>query len=277
MDELLNPVKPITIGLTDADSMIYLVSWRLSAVGYPLPKEDGLVAIPDIIYAYVNELYAAIKEQAGVDKLQLHFTASQRNKSLYEELTGKQLRPQFRTMLAEYKSARPVENVFYYLTILRAITEVYETYLHDFWEADDAVVLLSKTMPNSVVISNDKDVYNQSVGKSYQYDKRKSMKETNASKANMFPYLQTITGDPVDGFFGAKGIGAKGAANFINESMSPFEMWEGCVRAFESVGMTEKQALVNMRMASMHQLQADQTIQLFEPPTRDQAHVYLTT
>ena len=277
MDELLNPQKIITTGLVDADSMVYLVSWRLTAVGLPLPKEDSSLYVPDVIYGYVNELYEAIKEQAGVDKLQLHFTASRRNQVLFEQLTNKQLRNQFRTLLAEYKAARTQENVPYYLTILKAITEVYEAYLHDFWEADDAIVLLSKTVPNSIVVSNDKDVYNQIVGKSFQYDKRKSEKMTDMSKANMFPYLQTITGDPTDGFFGAKGIGVKGASNFINESMSPFEMWEGCVRAFESVGMNEAQALVNMRMANMHQLQADQTIRLYEPPQKDTEHVYTTT
>lgn len=274
-------IKLNLIGLVDADAIMYNIGWRLNAMGI-LSHIDftQLATPPDIVYQEVNSYIEALMNDIGVDSLELHFTASRKNKDLFEKFTSKELKPQFRTALGtSYKDNRPktdAELPFAYHQILQVLLERYTSYMHDEWEADDALLLLHKIRPEYIVCSNDKDVHKQIVGYNYLYNKRKSWTHQTVEEANMFPYVQAITGDAVDNYFGVKGIGTKGVTKFLKPEMSPYEMWQGTVNAFKSVGMTEKDALTNMRMASLHQLQivdGKPEIILFEPPTMDTQHI----
>ena len=281
---VLEPTKtklPL-VGLVDADAIMYNIGWRLNAMGI-LNHIDfsQLVSPPNIIYQEVNSYMENLTTDINVDSLELHFTASNKNKDLFEKFTSKELRPQFRTTLgASYKDNRPKTNAdlpFAYHQILQVLLERYTSYLHDQWEADDSVCLLKRLRPEYVLCSNDKDVYKQSVGTAYQFDKRRSWSTTTIEDANIFPYIQAITGDPTDGYDGVKGIGAKGVCKFINPNMTPIEMWEGVVRAHNSVGNDWNKALWNMRMSSMNQLDKDGKLQLWEPPTNNSDHVYTSS
>lgn len=269
------------VGLVDADAIMYNIGWRLNAMGI-LSHIDftQLATPPDIVYQEVNSYIEALMNDIGVDSLELHFTASRKNKDLFEKFTSKELKPQFRTTLGtSYKDNRPktdAELPFAYHQILQVLLERYTSFMHDQWEADDALLYLHKSNPSYVILSNDKDVWKQIVGYSYQYDKRKSWSHQTVDEANMFPFVQAITGDAVDNYFGARGIGIKSIPQFINVNMSPYEMWQGVLAAHRSVGNSEDIAIWNMRMASLHQLQMlddGVAVVLFEPPNVDTPHI----
>ena len=271
--------KPTLVGLVDADAIMYQIGWRLNVMGI-LSHIDfsQLVSPPDIVYQEVHTYIEGLMKDIGVDSLELHFTASRKNKDLFEKFTSKELQPQFRTQLGiAYKDNRPktdAELPFAYHQILQVLLERYTSYLHDQWEADDSTCLLKRINPEYILCACDKDVYGQSVGSAYHFDKRKTWSTTTISDANIFPYIQAITGDPTDGYAGAKGIGVKGTTKFINPNMTPLEMWSGVVKAHKSVGNNEDIALWNMRMSSMNQLDKQGNLVLWEPPTSNTDHVY---
>jgi len=195
----------------------------------------------------------------GVDVLHLHFSASSKNKELFEEFMGKPMQTQFRSSLGStYKSNRknaPLPTGYHYT--LRALLDQPNAYIHDKWEADEAVLLHKKMNPEWVLSSNDKDVYKQHCGKNWRYDKRQKWEDIPASFANYFAFFQAITGDPVDGFGGVPGIGPKKAEEFVKPVYTPTQNWEGVLKAFASKGLSDKEALINMRFANMHQLKLD--------------------
>lgn len=62
-----------------------------------------------------------------------------------------------------------------------------------------------------------------------------------------FHALQTLTGDPTDGYAGAKGVGKVKAEKALSDA--PNGLWEAIVKTYESVGMTEEEALLQARLA----------------------------
>ena len=63
--------------------------------------------------------------------------------------------------------------------------------------------------------------------------------------------LQTLTGDPTDGYPGLPGIGKKRGADMLGEpGERPLEdLWDQVVRAYEAKDLTEDDALVQARCA----------------------------
>jgi DNA polymerase-1 len=55
-----------------------------------------------------------------------------------------------------------------------------------------------------------------------------------------------MSGDTVDGFSGAKGIGSVTANKLLDKNGAT---WETVVKAYESKGQTEEDALINARLS----------------------------
>lgn len=149
-----------------------------------------------------------------------------------------------------------------------------EVFAHENFEADDAVVFLKKADPTFILVALDKDVLNAVAGTHFNYYESSyhniDMKwcEVTESQARMWPYLQCIVGDTSDNIKGCPGIGPKKALKFINENMSASELWEGLVRAYESVGLSQIEALATMNLVNMNLLtktNGEFKIKLFEP------------
>lgn len=262
-------LKP-KIGIVDADSIMFNIGWWLAKaemiddIDYSHATEA-----PEVIYKAVDSALRKIRTAMGVDVLHLHFTASGKNQKLFEEFYKRPMRAQFRTELGcTYKANRSATPLpcGYHLT-LRVLLEQRFAYMHDMWEADDAVILAKKLMPDAVLSSNDKDVWKQHYGSTYHYDKRakdpkKAWGAADLGLANSFAFTQAVTGDPVDGFGGAYKIGETKCS--VSTTKTPKENWEAVLQAYRDSPHdygTEaellKEALVNMRMASMQQLAVD--------------------
>jgi len=128
-------------------------------------------------------------------------------------------------------------------------------------EADDAVVYLKRTMPDKFVLAAvDKDVYRSVAGKHFNYYTSTKynigMKwvETTKEEAEIFPYIQCLTGDSTDNIRGCPGIGPKRALQILAKATTPRERWEAVVKAFESKKLTVKDAIRDMRLVNMHQV-----------------------
>lgn len=269
LDSLNTPEEaPEKVGIVDADSIIFQLGWYYEKADL-LPK-DGVeyrdaVSAPDFVHTAVETYLNKMRKEMGVDMLHLHFTGSAKNQELFEEFSGRPMQTQFRQTLGNtYKANRPSGLPTGYHYTLRSLLQEGRpemgsspkaiSYIHDQWEADEAVLLHKKLNPEWILSSCDKDVYKQHVGTNWIYDKRKKWENIDKDFANYFAFLQAITGDAVDGFIGAKGIGEKGAMKFVSPNKTPAENWQGVLDAFHSKGFGEREALMNMRFANMHQL-----------------------
>jgi len=83
-------------------------------------------------------------------------------------------------------------------------------------------------------------------------------------------FEQILKGDPIDGYYGIKGIGPKKAERIIDEAKEMgMPLWDAVCNAYLSNGLTIENALLNARMA--HILTAGEydfktkTVKLWEP------------
>lgn len=110
-------------------------------------------------------------------------------------------------------------------------------------EGDDVLGILQTS--DTIIVSADKDM-NQIEGRYYR-SADDGMVEISADQARYYHLLQTMTGDAVDGYKGAKGIGAVTAKKILDKDCS----WESVVETYLKVGQTEEEALVQARLAKI--------------------------
>ena len=155
-------------------------------------------------------------------------------------------------VLPTYKSNRShaKPKVFYQLREHAEAT--YDTRWFPGLEGDDVLGLYATgtTVPGrKIVVSIDKDM--QTVP-GYLYNPNKperGVRLISESEADEYHLMQTLTGDPVDGYSGCPGIGPKRAAQLLALSMTPEERWRMVVRSYASKGLDEKYALQQAQVA----------------------------
>lgn len=141
------------------------------------------------------------------------------------------------------------------------------------YEADDKVVMLKRTQPDKYVMcAVDKDVLNSIKGEHYNYYRSvkynidEKWQKTSFVKAKQWPYFQTLMGDSQDNIPGCPGIGKVRAQRILEDLLEPCEMWEAVVKVFKSKKLTIKDAIRDMRLVNMHQLNVDSEVVLWNPP-----------
>jgi 5'-3' exonuclease len=113
-------------------------------------------------------------------------------------------------------------------------------------EADDTLSILGTTLDNSVVCSTDKDMLTIRDTTVYNW-KRGTFEITDPQTAQWHHYYQTIKGDTVDGYGGAKGIGDKKARLALETACT----WDNVVNTFAIKGQSADEALLMARMAKL--------------------------
>ena len=127
---------------------------------------------------------------------------------------------------------------------------------------------IDATMPNSegaILCSPDKDM--RQVPGAY-WDMKGDVQEITKEEGDLWHMIQSLAGDPTDGYPGCPGIGVKRAADLLDKH--DFH-WEAVCQAYREKGLSDDDALLNARLAKILQYEnydfrLGQPI-LWQPPT----------
>jgi len=267
----INPPKNGTIALIDADTIIFSACTTLEYIEDLLPREmysedewadivskDGYCEADNCLYdinldeaiKHCEDKIQTILDKSGCIDYELHFTNGRNNFRYTVEPSYKSNRSDF----------RPPQGL-YSLKMAMVDNPDINAYIHTEYEADDIVVALKRDNPDKyTLVAVDKDVLYSLEGRHFNYytsvKYNIDMKyiDVSADKALKHHYIQVLTGDPTDGIIGLHGIGPKKAEKLLKGLTTHSDLWDAVVKAYEDNGRDMIDALINMRLVSMHQL-----------------------
>ena len=151
-----------------------------------------------------------------------------------------------RRVLPTYKAHRKGQKPLCYWKLCDWMKKEGDVYLRPSLEADDCIGILAtmkQNRGNCIIISGDKDM-NTLPGAHYDFlrDEYTVLSEEEADRNFL---MQTLTGDPTDGYSGCPKVGAVSAARILDEDCS----WAAIVHAFEKQHLTAEDALTQARVA----------------------------
>lgn len=248
--------------LIDADVVAYQCA---SSVEQAIEWEDGYWTWhcnEDEVKAAIEQSIERLMDELGGDDYKLCLTDSARN---------------FRyDVLPTYKANRKsVKKPLVLKSIREWLIEEKGAYLKPRLEGDDVLGILAtwrKLKGEKVIVSIDKDM--KSVPGLYVRDLETGIVEISEAEADRWHMIQTLAGDPTDGYLGCPGIGLERAIKAVEEmtKLVPYEhtltrgprkgeteiryseeptdnLWDVVVSRFEAAGMTEEDALQQARVA----------------------------
>lgn len=147
-----------------------------------------------------------------------------------------------------YKANRKEKRKPELLSAIRdLLRKTYKTWERPTLEADDVLGILSTANIGSlrgyrkIIVSDDKDFLTVP-GWLFRKGMLIQVDEVSADRHHL---VQTLTGDPVDGYPGCRGIGPQRAKKILDLEHS----WEAVVAAYEAAGSDEETALTMARVA----------------------------
>jgi putative phage exonuclease len=151
-----------------------------------------------------------------------------------------------RSVLPTYKAHRKGQKPLCYWRLVDWMQQEADVYLRPSLEADDCIGILAtmeKNKEKCIIISGDKDMLTLP---GYHYDfLRDTYEHISEEEADRNFFMQTLTGDPTDGYSGCPKVGKVTAERILEEDCS----WEAVVRAYEKQGLTAEDALQQARVA----------------------------
>jgi DNA polymerase-1 len=143
-------------------------------------------------------------------------------------------------------------------------------------EADDAMGILATKPGNdeAVIWSIDKDM--MQIPGHHLVDGE--VVTQGQGPADYFHMMQTLMGDPADGYKGCPGMGPKKAEKalhtfYIDETLDPVGAWGAILFAYEQASLTPEDALQQARLARILRWEnwdnKKQEIKLWSPPTNE--------
>ena len=150
---------------------------------------------------------------------------------------------------ADYKGHRNRRKPLGYKRLVNHCIDNYRTVLRDNLEADDSLGIDHTQFPDqdAIIVSPDKDM-RQIPG--VLWNMSDDVVEITKEDGDRWHLMQTLAGDPTDGYPGCPGIGLKRAADLLDKSDDP---WESVCQAFKDKGLSEDTALMNARLAKILQ------------------------
>jgi len=143
-----------------------------------------------------------------------------------------------------YKGHRNRKKPCGYKRVINKLAETYRVIKIPTLEADDAIGVYATSNDDCVIVSPDKDM-KQIPGSLYNLDEMITIDKSDGWEWFL---IQTLAGDSTDGYAGAPGFGIKTSQKFFAEYGYT---WNSVVKAFESKGLTEEDALRNARLAKI--------------------------
>lgn len=189
-------------------------------------------------------------------------------------------------IMPEYKANRKnKERPSIYTPLKDMVEEAYTTLTYPGLEGDDVLGILATdpfmVLGEKIVVSGDKDMMTIP-GKHIDYNKVSKtcpknyddyvidVSEDSANHAHM---LQTLTGDPSDGYRGCPGIGVSRAERILEQCRSPQERWEAVVETYRYAHLTPEDALKYAQVARILQHTdydiPTSTVKPWQPPSSE--------
>lgn len=131
------------------------------------------------------------------------------------------------------------------------MTEEYGTVQYPNLEADDVIAILATDLTpdeKRIIVSIDKDF--KSVPCTFYDFNRDEIHDISEEEATRYHLMQTLAGDPVDGYKGVPGIGGIKAFRLLDKEGVN---WNTVLKAYEAAQLTEQEALTNAWMAYLIQ------------------------
>ena len=145
-------------------------------------------------------------------------------------------------ILPEYKGHRNRKKPCGFKRVINALRKEYKVIIKPGLEADDTMGIYATKYPGNIIASPDKDM-RQIPGKLYNFDETFTIEPVAGAKWHL---IQTLAGDQTDGYGGVPGIGVKRAETLFKDKGYS---WKTVVEAFKEKDLTEKDSLINARLA----------------------------
>ncbi|MBI52082.1 MAG: T7 exonuclease [Chloroflexi bacterium] len=143
-----------------------------------------------------------------------------------------------------YKGHRNRKKPCGYRRVINKLKENYEVIILPTLEADDSLGIYATKNPGNIICSPDKDM-RQIPGWLYNFEETVMISE---EEGMQWHFIQSLAGDQTDGYSGCPGYGIKTATKLFN---TEGYKWETVVDAFTQKGLSEKEALLNARLAKI--------------------------
>lgn len=205
-------------------------------------------AVNEVTFQWDEEVSSTVIERdEAIDCLEQFIRNLKRDTGVKDLLFCFSSSPNWRhEVLPTYKSNRKKEKPSLFYVLQDYVSENYPTKIKPNLEADDVMGILATMKPGQYIIASlDKDLF-QIPGRHYNWRKRE-MTDVSLEEADWHFYMQVLTGDPTDGYYGCPGVGPKTAERILAEAGA--NPWPAIVEQYRMKGLTEDDALVQARVA----------------------------
>ena len=220
--------------LIDSDFLAYKAA-QACEIGIDF-GEDVIIAqsqFSDVLKVFNNELNKVTKAMMEDDFI-LYFSSTKNfRKKIYPD----------------YKGHRMKRKPLGYKRLVNYCRENHNFKLIEGLEADDTIGIEATRFadPHNIIVSPDKDMRQIP---STLWDMKNDVVEITKDDGDRWHLIQSLSGDPTDGYSGCPGIGVKRASELLDKNENK---WEAVCKAYRDRGLSDDDALLNARLAKILQ------------------------
>ena len=220
--------------LIDSDFLAYKAA-QACEIGIDF-GEDVIIAqsqFSEVLRVFHNELNKVTKAMME-DNFILYFSSTENfRKKIYPD----------------YKGHRMKRKPLGYKRLVNYCRENHNFKLIEGLEADDTIGIEATRFadPNNIIVSPDKDMRQIP---SALWNLTDDVVEITKDDGDRWHLIQSLSGDPTDGYSGCPGIGVKRATELLDKNENK---WEAVCKAYRDRGLSDDDALLNARLAKILQ------------------------
>ena len=218
--------------LIDSDFLAYKAA-QACEIGIDF-GEDVIIAqsqFSEVLKVFHNELNKVTKAMMEDDFI-LYFSSTQNfRKKIYPD----------------YKGHRMKRKPLGYKRLVNYCRENHNFKLIEGLEADDTIGIEATRHadPSNIIVSPDKDMKQIP---SVLWNLTDDVTEITEEEGDRWHLVQSLSGDPTDGYSGCPGIGVKRATELLDKNEN---QWEAVCKAYRDRGLSDDDALLNARLAKI--------------------------
>ena len=218
--------------LIDSDFLAYKAA-QACEIGIDF-GEDVIIAqsqFSEVLRVFHNELNKVTKAMMDDDFI-LYFSSTKNfRKKIYPD----------------YKGHRMKRKPLGYKRLVNYCRENHNFKLIEGLEADDTIGIEATRHadPSNIIVSPDKDLKQIP---SVLWNLTDDVVEITKEEGDRWHLVQSLSGDPTDGYSGCPGIGVKRATELLDKNEN---QWEAVCKAYRDRGLSDDDALLNARLAKI--------------------------